>query len=100
MNAVQQENHLHYTLVWEANGGGSSGRQKCEERSLTDTDRKATLRKEGLQGRRVDAPIGTYPDVILSLSAIRAKSGREAAFIFRMTWPRWTLTVISLMPMS
>jgi hypothetical protein len=34
-----------------------------------------------------------------SLPAMRANSGREAAFIFRMTWPRWTFTVISLLPM-
>jgi hypothetical protein len=32
------------------------------------------------------------------LSAILARSGRDAAFIFRMTWLRWTFTVISLMP--
>jgi hypothetical protein len=32
--------------------------------------------------------------------AIRAKSGKETAFTFRMTWPRWTFTVISLIPMS
>jgi hypothetical protein len=41
-----------------------------------------------------------FSAVKFSLSAIRAKSGSEAAFIFRMTWPRWTFTVISLMPMS
>jgi hypothetical protein len=34
------------------------------------------------------------------LSAIRAKSGSEDAFIFRITWPRWTFTVISLIPIS
>jgi hypothetical protein len=34
------------------------------------------------------------------LSTIRAKSGSEVAFIFRMTWPRWTFTVIALMPTS
>jgi hypothetical protein len=38
--------------------------------------------------------------VKFNLSASRARSGREAAAIFRMTWPRWTFTVISLMPIS
>jgi len=34
-----------------------------------------------------------------SRSAIRAKSGSDAALILRITWPRWTFTVISLTPM-
>ena len=28
------------------------------------------------------------------------RAGSESAFIFRMTWPRWAFTVISLMPSS
>ena len=27
-------------------------------------------------------------------------AGRESAFIFLITWPRWALTVISLIPSS
>jgi len=33
---------------------------------------------------------------IPSLSAIRTSSTRDFARIFRMIWPRWTFTVISL----
>src|SRR5712671_340958 len=35
-----------------------------------------------------------------SLAAILTRSAREAAFIFRITFPRCALTVISLMPSS
>jgi len=33
-------------------------------------------------------------------AAIVTNSGSESAFIFRITWPLWALTVISLMPSS
>ncbi len=36
----------------------------------------------------------------LSTSAIFTRSASERAPIFRMTWPRWILTVISLIPSS
>ena len=35
-----------------------------------------------------------------SFAAIFTRSARESAFIFRITWPRWAFTVISLMPSS
>src|ERR1700676_1379778 len=33
-------------------------------------------------------------------SAILTKSGKESAPIFRMSWARWTLAVVSLVPIS
>ncbi len=35
-----------------------------------------------------------------SFSAILTRSGSDAASIFRMTWPRWILTVFSAVPSS
>src|SRR5262249_20574847 len=37
---------------------------------------------------------------IPNFSAMRTRSARESAFILVITWPRWTLTVTSLVPSS
>jgi hypothetical protein len=39
---------------------------------------------------------GIRLETVLSLSAIRTRSANDLACILRMTWARWTLTVISL----
>jgi hypothetical protein len=50
--------------------------------------------------RAAFSPSGQDAGESCSLSAMRAKSGKEEAFIFRMTWPRCTLAVTSLIPRS
>src|SRR5215472_11149575 len=64
-------------------------------------DRKKTegeAAKGPAESYRRGYPFWDFAAVRSNLSAIRARSGSDAAFIFRMTWPRCTFTVISLMP--